>query len=77
MIPEMIASVEAMLERWRNHEGKEIEVYEEFRLLTAEVISRTAFGSSYKEGKTIFEMLIKLSFLATRNLFKLRFPGIR
>ncbi|PON79746.1 Cytochrome P450, E-class, group I [Parasponia andersonii] len=76
MIPAMIASVETMLERWTEHEGKEIEVYEEFRLLTAEVISRTAFGSSYNEGKTIFEMLMKLSLLASRNLFKLRFPGI-
>ena len=77
MIPAMIMSVEAMLERWTDREGKEIEVYEEFRLLTAEVISRTAFGSSYKEGKTIFEMLMKLNLLASRNLFKLRFPGIR
>ncbi|WP_157962612.1 cytochrome P450, partial [Homoserinimonas sp. OAct 916] len=50
MVPAMIASVETMLERWQNHEeGREINVYEEFRLLTAEVISRTAFGSSYLE----------------------------
>ena len=77
MIPAMIASVETMLERWKYHEGKEIDVYAEFRLLTAEVISRTAFGSSYKEGKTIFEMLMKLTLLASMNIYKLRFPGIR
>ncbi|KAK4842705.1 hypothetical protein QYF36_026408 [Acer negundo] len=47
----MIYSVEKMLERWKNHQGKEIDVSEEFRLLTSEVISRTAFGSSYLEGK--------------------------
>lgn len=77
MIPAMIASVDAMLERWKNHEGKEIDVYGEFRLLTAEVISRTAFGSSYKEGQTIFDMLMKLSLISSRNLYKLRFPVIR
>ncbi|XP_065622468.1 cytochrome P450 CYP749A22-like isoform X2 [Quercus suber] len=47
MIPSMISSIEVMLEGWKHHEGKEIEVSEEFKLLTSEVISRTAFGSSY------------------------------
>lgn len=75
MNPAMISSVEVMLERWRNYEGKEVEVFEEFRLLTSEVISRTAFGSSYLEGKKIFDMLQKLSFLICRNAFKVRFPG--
>ncbi|KAF3964774.1 hypothetical protein CMV_010970 [Castanea mollissima] len=77
MIPSMISSVEVMLERWKHHEGREIEVYEEFRLLTSEVISRTAFGSNYIEGKNIFQMLMKLALIASRNAFKLRFPGIR
>ncbi|KAK4598905.1 hypothetical protein RGQ29_016093 [Quercus rubra] len=56
VIPSMISSVEVMLERWKNHEGKETDVYEEFRLLTSEAISRTAFGSSYLEGKNIFQV---------------------
>lgn len=77
MVPAMIASVEAMLERWRGNEGKEIEVFAEFRLLTSEVISRTAFGSSYLEGKTIFEMLTKLGYIISRNDFKICFPGSR
>ena len=76
MIPAMIDGVEAMLERWKSQEGKEIEVYEEFRLLTSEVISRTAFGSSYLEGKNIFEMMMKLTLLASRNFYKQSFPGI-
>ena len=77
MIPAMITSVEVMLERWKNHEGKEIEVFEEFRLLTSELISRTAFGSSYLEGENIFQMLMKLTLLTSRNTHKLKFPGIR
>ncbi|XP_034198692.1 cytochrome P450 CYP749A22-like [Prunus dulcis] len=76
MIPAMVASAETMLERWKNYEGKEIEVFEEFRFFTSEVISRTAFGSSYIEGQHIFEMLMKLGFLLTKNSFTIRVPGI-
>ncbi|PON97251.1 hypothetical protein TorRG33x02_070070, partial [Trema orientale] len=76
MIPEMIDGVETMLERWKCQEGKEIEVYEEFRFLTSEVISRTAFGSSYLEGKKIFEMMMKLTLLASRNFYKQSLPGV-
>ncbi|WRX14261.1 Cytochrome P450 - like 10 [Theobroma cacao] len=71
MIPEMIVSVEKMLETWKHHEGKEIEVFDQFRLLTSEVISRTAFGSSYLEGKNIFDMLINYSVISQRNAFKM------
>ncbi|XVE91670.1 hypothetical protein REPUB_Repub01dG0030600 [Reevesia pubescens] len=77
MNPAMIARVETMLERWKQYEGKEIEVFEEFRLLTSEVISRTAFGTSYLDGKMIFDMLMRLSVLANRNMFKAKLPGIK
>ncbi|KAF7131928.1 hypothetical protein RHSIM_Rhsim09G0122800 [Rhododendron simsii] len=65
-----------MLERWKHHEGKEIEVFEEFRALTSEVISRTAFGSSYLEGKVIFEMLTKMAVIVSKNRLKIRLPGL-
>ncbi|XVF29135.1 hypothetical protein REPUB_Repub15cG0093500 [Reevesia pubescens] len=76
MTPAVIASVETMLEKWKGQEGKEIEVFQEFRLLTSEVISRTAFGSSYLEGEKIFDMLMKLSIILGRNIFKARIPVI-
>ncbi|KAK6931099.1 Cytochrome P450 [Dillenia turbinata] len=78
MVPAMIASVEPMLEKWKEYEyeGKEVEVFEEFRVLTSEVISRTAFGSSYLEGKHIFDMLTELGHILGRNLYKIRLPGI-
>ncbi|XVF03149.1 hypothetical protein REPUB_Repub04eG0235900 [Reevesia pubescens] len=76
MIPDIIVSVEKMLESWKHQQGKEIEVFEEFRLLTSEVISRTAFGSSYLEGKNIFDLLMKYAVISRRNAFKVRFPGI-
>ncbi|MBA0737875.1 hypothetical protein Gogos_011308, partial [Gossypium gossypioides] len=76
MTPAVIASVETMLEKWKGKEGKETEVYQEFRLLTSEVISRTAFGSSYSEGEKIFAMLNKLSIIMSRNFFNTEIPLI-
>ncbi|XWS69605.1 hypothetical protein CRYUN_Cryun04dG0192900 [Craigia yunnanensis] len=76
MTPAVVASVETMLEKWKGLEGKEIEVFQEFRLLTSEVISRTAFGSSYLEGEKIFEMLMKLTIIVSRNIYKARIPVI-
>ncbi|XVF38007.1 hypothetical protein REPUB_Repub20aG0060600 [Reevesia pubescens] len=76
MAPAVIASVEIMLEKWKGQEGKEIEVFQEFRLLTSEVISRTAFGSSYLEGEKIFDILKKLSIIVAQNQFKARIPVV-
>ncbi|KAK8572225.1 hypothetical protein V6N12_028283 [Hibiscus sabdariffa] len=76
MFPAVISSVETMLERWKGQESKEMDVHHEFRLLASEVISRTAFGSSYMEGEKIFNMLTKLSVIAMRNLYKTRIPFI-
>ncbi|XP_059655642.1 cytochrome P450 CYP749A22-like [Cornus florida] len=76
MIPDMIASTEMMVGRWKQYEGKEVDVSEEFRMLTSEVISRTAFGSSYLEGKDIFEMVLRLSVLSNGKVLKIRLPGL-
>ncbi|XP_061995016.1 cytochrome P450 CYP749A22-like [Rosa rugosa] len=76
MFPDIIASAEAMVERWKNHDGKEMDMYEEFRLFTSEVISRTAFGSSYLEGQNIFEMLMKFYPLLYKSFLEVRFPGM-
>lgn len=73
----MITSVDTMLEKWKNYESKEIEVFEEFRILTSEVISKTAFSSSYLEGQNIFDMLMKLTLLLSRNVRKIRSPWMR
>ncbi|XVE91668.1 hypothetical protein REPUB_Repub01dG0030400 [Reevesia pubescens] len=77
MIPAMIESAEMMLERWRKQEIKEIEVLQEIKVLTSEIISRTAFGSNYLEGEQIFDMLTKMTLIVSRNNFKIRIPGIR
>ncbi|CAN1137435.1 Cytochrome P450 CYP749A22 [Linum perenne] len=78
MIPAMIASVEVMLQKWEQigsvSTSIEIDAYQEFKILTSEVISRTAFGSSYKEGKNMFEMLMQLGNIVNRNNFKAGIP---
>ncbi|CAN1838743.1 Cytochrome P450 CYP749A22 [Linum perenne] len=74
MIPAMIASVEVMLQKWEQMGSIEIDAYQEFKILTSEVISRTAFGSSYKEGKNMFEMLMQLGNIVNRNNFKAGIP---
>ncbi|KAI3842450.1 hypothetical protein MKX03_035057 [Papaver bracteatum] len=76
MVPAMIESAETMVQKWKDYEGKEIEVFGEFKIMTFEVIARTAFGSSFVEGKHIFEMLIKLCSLVAANSLKIRIPGI-
>ncbi|GJY14422.1 integrase [Tanacetum coccineum] len=76
MIPAMITSTETMLQRWKERKGEEIEVFEEFRLLTSEVISKTAFGSSYLEGQKIFDMMMKMAKIIARNMNIVQLPVI-
>ncbi|CAN0865226.1 Glucan endo-1,3-beta-glucosidase 8 [Linum grandiflorum] len=78
MMPEMVDSAKNMLKRWKNMKqaGEEIEVFEEFMMLTGEIILRIAFGTSFDEGREIFDMLLKLRLLAERNVLKLRLPII-
>ncbi|KAL9352326.1 hypothetical protein Peur_055006 [Populus x canadensis] len=76
MIPAMIASSETMLQRWRHYESKEIDVFREFKVLTSEIISRTAFGSSYLEGQHIFDMLTRMAHIISGNNYRIRIPGI-
>ncbi|PIA25649.1 hypothetical protein AQUCO_11000053v1 [Aquilegia coerulea] len=76
MMPKMVSCIENMLQRWEHLDGKEIEVLEEFRVLTSDVISKTAFGSNYIEGREIFGMLTKLMSIMAANTNKIKLPII-
>ncbi|KAK1416220.1 hypothetical protein QVD17_32009 [Tagetes erecta] len=75
-LPATIEGVEMMLKRWKDAGTKEKEVYEEFLIVTSEVISRIMFGSSYEEGKKIFQKQEALIPLAAKKLYKTRIPGL-
>ncbi|KAF4367114.1 cytochrome P450 734A1 [Cannabis sativa] len=81
MIPVMASTVVEMLEEWRpkmSDTGEiEIDVSNWFQTLTEDVITRTAFGSSYEEGKAIFKLQAKQMLLASDAFQKVFIPGYR
>ncbi|EFJ06388.1 hypothetical protein SELMODRAFT_186869 [Selaginella moellendorffii] len=59
MVPRIGLCALEMLDRWEEalREQPEIEMSSEFSKLTADIISHTAFGSSYLKGQKVFETL--------------------
>ncbi|KAL6861893.1 hypothetical protein ACP4OV_017593 [Aristida adscensionis] len=54
-----------------------VEVGEQFQELTADVISHTAFGSSYRQGKEVFLAQRELQFIAFASINNVRVPGLK
>ncbi|XP_044463190.1 cytochrome P450 734A1-like [Mangifera indica] len=80
LVPVVAKSVTEMLDKWlaMSISGQvEIEVSEWFQLLTEDVITRTAFGSSYEDGKAIFRLQAQQMELAAEAFRKVFIPGYR
>ncbi|XP_038703495.1 cytochrome P450 734A1-like [Tripterygium wilfordii] len=80
-VPTMVASTMNMLDSWDARRGErikfELEVHKELHNLSADIISRTIFGSSMEEGKNIFmlqERQMHLTLLALQGFYV---PGFR
>lgn len=80
-MPEFSASCCSLIERWEklfeSQESCEVDVAPEFNILAGDVIARTAFGSSYEEGKIIFELQTEQAELVLEAYFSIYFPGLR
>lgn len=75
-------SCSKMIEEWKKRtvsiQGScEVDVWPEFQKLTADVISRAAFGSDYEHGKKIFELQKELIMLVLEAMQTLYIPGFR
>jgi len=79
MLPLFSACSVEMVTRWENpmsSEGSsEIDVWPEFQNLTGDVISRTAFGSNYQEGRRIFQLQGELAERLIQSIQTIFIPG--
>ncbi|KAL3821390.1 hypothetical protein ACJIZ3_007295 [Penstemon smallii] len=83
MLPSFYASCCDMLSTWENiiitSEGQsfELDVWPYLQTLTSDAISRTAFGSSYEEGRKIFELQREQVSLLKKSFLSVFIPGWR
>ena len=70
-----------MVSKWESmvsEEGScELDVMPYLQNMASDVISRTAFGSSYEKGKKIFELQSKLGAFAIQSSLGIYIPGWR
>ncbi|KAI3684813.1 hypothetical protein L6452_34039 [Arctium lappa] len=81
LVPEIVASTKSLLDEIEAKIGGEnrleLDVYKEFNNISADVISRTAFGSNFEEGKRIFEIQDQLIKIASEAMRSVYFPGFK
>ncbi|XP_011029497.1 PREDICTED: cytochrome P450 CYP72A219-like [Populus euphratica] len=81
MIPAFSACCCDLVQRWKKLAGPqgscELDVAREINILASDVIARAAFGSSYEEGKKIFDLQKDQVILVHEAFYSIYFPGLR
>ncbi|KAI3734319.1 hypothetical protein L6452_13785 [Arctium lappa] len=81
MVPAFYTSCAEMIKQWEEKLKKEgsceVDVWPYLQTLTGDVISRTAFGSSFEEGKRIFELQKELEDLVIEAVQSFYIPGLK
>ncbi|KAI5054706.1 hypothetical protein GOP47_0029851 [Adiantum capillus-veneris] len=81
MTPAIIACTESILDKWQSElesqAGKEVDVYEDFKMLTSDIIAHCAFGSSYEEGRQVFKLQQEQQNVVLGVLQSIYIPGVR
>ncbi|XP_062011788.1 cytochrome P450 72A397-like isoform X1 [Rosa rugosa] len=82
MLPAFHQSCDQMIKEWESWVSKqgsscELDVWPSLQNLTADAISRTAFGSSYEEGRKIFKLLKEQTAYTIKSLQSVYIPGWR
>ncbi|XP_050367433.1 cytochrome P450 72A397-like [Argentina anserina] len=82
MLPAFHQSCDEMIKEWESlvsEQGSscELDVWPSLQILTADAISRTAFGSSYEEGRKIFKLLKEQTTHTIKSLQSVYIPGQR
>ncbi|XP_074319223.1 cytochrome P450 CYP72A219-like [Silene latifolia] len=81
MLPAFSASTSEMINTWEEMVSEtgscEIDVWSHLHKLSADVISRAAFGSSYEEGRRIFELITEQLKVAVPIINQVYIPGWR
>jgi len=80
-LPAFSTSTYEMIKKWEEMTSKtswsEIDVWSHLHQLSADVISRAAFGSSYEEGRRIFDLITEQLAIAIPVINAVYVPGWR
>lgn len=78
MTPTFLKSCNDLISNWEetlsSNGSSEIDIWPSLQSLTSDVIARSSFGSSYEEGRKVFQLQIEQGELIMKNLMKSLIP---